>query len=112
MKKVSKINGIKEFCRSSIFSKILIVLGVMGMVIISFPYENKNKKIDRTDDSAYAKEYVAETEKRLTKILEKIEGVGDVSVMITISSSEEIIYAQNQKETRDFTSDSDKRETF
>ena len=41
--------------------------------------------------------YVQDTELRLKEILEKIEGVGKAEVMVTVSGTEEYIYAQEEK---------------
>ena len=107
MKRVSKINDLKSLVKSKAFSKLLMALALTGMVLISFPTGRKDDKKETSDANGYSQKYVRETEKRLTDILEKIDGVGDVSVMITLSSSEEVIYAQNEKESRDYSNDSD-----
>ncbi|MFD0711049.1 stage III sporulation protein AG [Paenibacillus sp. GCM10027626] len=47
-------------------------------------------------------------ENRLKDILEKIVGVGSVHVMITVDSTEESVYEQNEKESQQITDENDK----
>ncbi|AJY77262.1 stage III sporulation protein AG [Paenibacillus beijingensis] len=47
-------------------------------------------------------------ESRLKEILEQIVGVGSVSVMVTVDSTEEIVYGKNEKESQQITDENDK----
>ncbi|WP_168119246.1 stage III sporulation protein AG [Paenibacillus sp. HB172176] len=47
-------------------------------------------------------------ESRLKDILEKIVGVGSVDVLVTIDSTEETVFARNEKESQAITNESDK----
>jgi stage III sporulation protein AG len=47
-------------------------------------------------------------EDRLTEMLDEIRGVSDAKVMVTIDSSEEMVYAQNDQENRQTTNEVDK----
>ncbi|MCQ6558157.1 stage III sporulation protein AG [Paenibacillus mendelii] len=47
-------------------------------------------------------------ENRLKDILEKIVGVGSVTVLVTVDSTEEIIVGRNDKETQQITDENDK----
>lgn len=47
-------------------------------------------------------------ETRLKEILEQIVGVGSVSVMITVDSTEEIVYGRDEQESQQITDENDK----
>jgi stage III sporulation protein AG len=52
-------------------------------------------------------EYERETEKRLEKILANISGVGQVSIMVSIESTEEIVVDKNRTQRNQTTKESD-----
>ena len=86
-----------KFDFSKIKSEKLILIVLAGIVlVICTVWENKNKET-KTDNTiaekaeitydAYCEEYIKKQEKRLKEIISKIEGTGDVSVMITIKNT-------------------------
>ncbi|MBE6844914.1 MAG: stage III sporulation protein AG [Ruminococcus sp.] len=82
--------------------KIIIFVGILGMLLIFLsefigsdePLENEDIK---SNYSSSYDTYAQDMEKRLEKTLGKIEGVGKAEVMVTVSGTEEYIYAQEEK---------------
>ncbi len=75
-------------------------LGIMGMLMILFSGGDKNENTVQTQDvpeSASWSDYSTQTEERLETILSAIDGVGRVKVMVTVSSTEEYVYAEAEK---------------
>ncbi len=94
------MSDLSKILKNKSAEKALIVIGLLGIVLLAFPQKEKDHSLKKAEVS-YSKQYVEETEKKLEKTLQKIDGVGKVSVMITLESSEELIYAQNEKESTD-----------
>ncbi|MGN0666341.1 MAG: hypothetical protein ACI4KF_07425 [Huintestinicola sp.] len=88
---------LRHFTESRYAMPTAICVGVLGMLMILFSGgaedEGKKNTEEKGSVSQFA-DYRQETEQRLEKILSAIDGVGDVSVMVTVSSSEEYIYAE------------------
>lgn len=95
------MNDLSQIFKSRSIEKALIIVGLLGIVLIAFPKKDKEQPSKKNTESSYSKVYIEETEKKLEKTLRKIDGVGKVSVMITLESSEEVVYAQNEKESID-----------
>lgn len=101
MKKISAIlSKIKN--EKKIF--IIVGVGLIGILLIALSEllpatENKSEK-NKEEQTTYtvAATYEQGVEQRLEEIISKIEGTGNVSVMVTISSSPETVYAKNEKE--------------
>ncbi|MGN0620693.1 MAG: hypothetical protein ACI4I9_02395 [Porcipelethomonas sp.] len=84
-------------------TKFIVFLGIAGIaaiflsdILFSGEKENKNSTDEITDTGGY-EAYVSETESRLCDMLEKIDGVGKADVMLTVSGTEEYIYAEEEK---------------
>lgn len=82
--------------------KLIIILGLAGMLLILFSEifsdnENETEKINSMEEDSNFENYAEDMEKQLENILEKIDGVGKTKVMITVESTEEYIYAQQEK---------------
>jgi stage III sporulation protein AG len=58
-------------------------------------------------DKTAFREYELAYETRLKEMLEKVVGVGDVDVMVTIDSTEEIVVEKNIKDTQQTTNEKD-----
>ncbi len=80
--------------------KIIVFVGLLGILLIFFSEFTGKEKSEQADEqvstSSY-ETYAQDMEKRLEKILSKIEGVGKAEVMVTVSGTEEYIYAQEEK---------------
>lgn len=82
--------------------KKLILLGVIGMMLVLLPGflpDKKSVKEENADEKYQVSEYAENLERKVEKILAEIDGVGNVSVMLTVAGTEEYIYAQENKES-------------
>lgn len=103
---------------------IIVVLGVMVIIFAKFievdklvvKSANTNQIVENPIDSSYMSPSAEspfstiETalELRTKDILEKMIGVGKVSVLITVESTEEQIIEQNKNESKSYTQETDK----
>ncbi|ASS75948.1 stage III sporulation protein AG [Tumebacillus algifaecis] len=103
--------------------KLLIALGALGVVLLLNPLtwfqSAPNNATIKGEQSVKAGQVINNTdrgdlgqyeqvyENRLTEILNMVMGVSDASVMVTIDSSEEVIYAENSQENRQTNNESD-----
>lgn len=110
------LKNLNDKDKRKIYSLISIAgICVVSLVLLScFPSSNKDdKKIGKTEsDKKVEKQIAKESEKddlesKLTTILSKIDGAGDVDVMITFDSSEEIQPAFNSNQTTETTEEKD-----
>ena len=99
---------------------VLVLLGVL-LFVISLPTKSDNSvkkeisSIQTTDSAAVEtvalgkskKDYVQELEERLKATLSDMEGVGKVSVMITLKASEELVLEKDESVNRSNTSEED-----
>ena len=94
--------------------KIIFFIGILGIALIFLSEftasEEHSKQTDTNKISSFSYEtYAQDMENRLQEILEKIDGVGKTEVMLTVGSTEEYIYAQEEKiknSEKDFSSES------
>lgn len=99
---------------------VLVLLGVL-LFVISLPTKSDNSvkkeisSIQNTDSAVVEtvalgkskKDYVQELEERLKATLSDMEGVGKVSVMITLKASEELVLEKDESVNRSNTSEED-----
>ncbi|MGN1416163.1 MAG: hypothetical protein ACI4XF_04930 [Oscillospiraceae bacterium] len=81
-----------------------VIVGIAGMLLIIFSGGSGDETAGKSADTeAFSSNdaYEAELESRLAEILSSIQGVGDVKVMITLSSSEEYVYAEETDTSAD-----------
>ena len=95
---------LKEIAKKPLFLKAMTALGVLMIIIIlisdlSGDDEKKSREDLPVNEISFtsADIYAAETEDRLCEILTEIEGVGKAKVMLTITSTEEYVYAETLK---------------
>ncbi len=84
----------------SIKSITLLIIGVIAGLLLIFigNTDSKNAKINSPDTEKHldmTDQYIKDLEVRLTQILSKMDGIGEVSVIITADSCIETVYAQN-----------------
>lgn len=99
---MNKLSGIIKNLKKGGGIKIVIFLGILGMILIlcSELFEG-DKKTEKQSENLKASEsyetYGKDIENRLKEMVEKIEGVGKAEVMVTIKGTEEYVYAQQEK---------------
>lgn len=85
------------------YKYILLVL-LAGLVLLLWPQsENQPQKPEET---AAVMEETAALEGRICAILRQIDGVGEASVLLTVESGEETVYAYDRTESRSQQGDS------
>lgn len=98
------LEKLKEIAQKPLFLKAMTALGILMIIIILISDLSGKEEKSREDYSGGEKInftgadiYAADMEDRLCGILSKIEGVGKAEVMLTITSTEEYVYAETQK---------------
>lgn len=81
---------------------IICIIGVLGLMLIVFsefiPKGKSNKGHDDSSsvlDTAYSNTFKSDIEKELKEIISKIDGVGEVSLMLTLDGTTEYVYAED-----------------
>ena len=91
------MTDIKEAVKKTGYVKVivLVVLALL-LLVFSFPETNRSKEQKNGDKHAQSEstktgvsDYEAELESRLIRLLSKVDGVGKVSVMITLKAGAE-----------------------
>lgn len=98
---------------------IVLLVGIL-IIVIAFPTSDRtsdrNKEKDTTSSAientskqneTQTLSYVEEQEKRLEAILSRVQGVGEVNVMITLKSSKELIVEKDTPATSSITQEED-----
>ena len=109
-------DGFMKWAKEEKNKKFVILIACIVLAAIGFtfwPSNNTGKQttpITTTIKQATTSEeanYEAKVEKKLTNMLSKMEGVGSVSVMVTIHSNEEKILAEDTSSTTQRTEEKD-----
>lgn len=92
---------------SSFFSKdkklkILVIAGLAGVLLLLVTEyapksENKTKSEDTETEQSSFSQYEIRAEERLESILSKIEGIGSLSVMVTLENSGKKVYTADEE---------------
>lgn len=94
---------LKELSKKPIFLKAAVAAGILAIVLIilsDMSDSGKKQKQEASDvsvDFAYTDLYSENINAELSELLASIEGVGKARVMITVSSTEEYVYAEELK---------------
>ncbi len=95
------MNELKEKIGDALKDKkklVGVVFGLILIVLLAFselsPSDEDGEVTREENTSAYASQYTAKAEKELEKILVEISGAGKVSVMITLDSTYENVFAK------------------
>jgi stage III sporulation protein AG len=92
--------------------KFIAILLVVGVIILSLPDFSKSGSTSGEQESASASsqsdstQYTKDLEERLKTIIEKIEGVGQCEVMVTLQNGTEYVFANESRINQTSTSDS------
>ena len=96
------VDKLSVLVKKPMFLKAAMAAGLLMIIIIliSDISGDDKKEVTRTDNKigfASSELYADATEERLRVILTEIEGVGKTDVMLTITSTEEYVYAETIK---------------
>jgi len=109
--KVEEI-GVKKMLQNLL---IVVVVAVIVVIVSSTFFENKSdnrnsvkgEDIELNEELNFKTTYEEQLESRLKSILQQINGVGEVSIMITLKVGNEIVPATNIIETESQTDEKD-----
>lgn len=93
---------LQEFIKNSDNKiKIFVIIGLVGimLILLSDMIPKQTNKVEK--QSTNYQQYIDNLEKKTTYIISSIDGVGECNVMLTLSSSNEYIYAQNSENKSD-----------
>lgn len=95
---------LRDISKKPIFLKAAMAVGVLAIVLIliSDLSGGKDKKSEMSKENVsvafgYSDVYADSMDTKLCEILTSIEGVGKAQVMLTVSSTEEYVYAETVK---------------
>jgi stage III sporulation protein AG len=103
-------DGCKKFLSKDRRLKLMVLLGVAGMLLILFSQSLGGNTGENTAPDTggagigtlyTAEEYIAKTEEKLCALITQIEGVGRAEVMVTLENNGEYVYAQEEKRNLD-----------
>lgn len=98
-----KIKLLKYINKKSLKIIILIFLAVVvSVILLGFGNNSKSNVNEDSYKTSYYQttlEYCAELESKLQSVISKIDGAGDVCVMLSVVGSPELIYANKSDET-------------
>lgn len=98
---MQKFLKLKALFKSEKRVRILVLLGVLGILLLCLseflPHTRTAQKEDTAKTQTDVNDFCAQTEKKLSELIAQVEGAGRVQVMLTIESSDEKIYAADEK---------------
>ena len=77
--------------KNKIIISSLVIIGIILILVGSF-----SKKTPSSKDNFDAELYTEKLEKKIEDFLKNVEGISRVEVIVTLDSSKEDVYAQNQ----------------
>ena len=107
-KVISKVKSVSERLEKLLTKKnikiiLLLIVGLISLVLF-FGF-NSNKKDTTNSTISTSSSYISTIdycqiiESKLVEVLSKVDGAGNVSVMVTVDGSPELIYANEQDKT-------------
>lgn len=107
-----KSKKIKEFLLKDKFRKIIVIAGVLGIALIFFSghLKSSSKKREKAEfeqsgSSNSTQQYVNKLESSLKEMISSIKGAGNTKVLVTLESTEETVYATEEKKNKEATED-------
>ena len=92
-------------------TKLIFAAGIIGIVLIALSSIGGSEKIKETAKSAQnsqpdvqADEFKDKVTAELENILQKIDGVGECSVMLSVEGTAEYVFAENIDKTQEYAS--------
>lgn len=107
MKTDAKNKKLQDFFLKDKFRKIIVFSGILGIALIFFsgfvkPANTKKVKINSDNNT---QDYVTRLENSLKEMVSSIKGAGNTKVLVTLESSEETVYATEEKKNKQATED-------
>lgn len=104
-----KSKKVKEFLLKDKFRKIIVIAGVLGIVLIFFSghLKSSSKKREKAESAQQnsTQQYVSKLEGSLKEMISSIKGAGNTKVLVTLESTEETVYATEEKKNKEATED-------
>lgn len=100
---MQKLSKLKELFKAEKRVRILAALGALGILLLCLSELLPNMHADKKESAQKANmqtdvdDFCTQTEKKLSELIAQVEGAGRVRVMLTIESSDEKIYAADEK---------------
>ena len=94
------LSNLKLFQKLRSIKHIEIILAVvLGAIVLLIYISTFNSSSSKTPyEATTTTEYAAMLESKLENVIKQIDGVGNVSVMVTLSSGPEYVYATSEEE--------------
>lgn len=90
----SLINFLKNKIGKENAFKAIIILGFAGIALIMLSEFLPQKTKIETEKDMITENFQKETSQKLEEVLSAIDGVGKIKVMLTVSCTEEYVYAE------------------
>ena len=94
------LERIKEFFLGEKGRKALIIAGIAAMVLLLFSTLSCGGGEETAAAGESAAEFEQRLERRLESLLSEIDGAGKVTVMITLETASERVYAEDERTER------------
>lgn len=101
-------NIINKICSHKNFSKYIVILGILGMLMIfaSGFFKNDAKTSDiKPKENISLEQRREKLEKNLENIISGIQGAGDSKVLITLETGTETVYATEERNNNEASED-------
>ena len=80
---------------------LLVGLGLVGVILLLLASGTSEKSTVSQDNTDFCKSYIEDLEGKLSKVVCEIAGVKDCSIMITLKSGVEYVYATDESANTD-----------
>ena len=97
------IKGFRERFANGKGYRVVLILGIAGMVLIGASAFREKKPTSPQADISDTAHYIAQMEDRLERMVSSVRGAGRAEVMITLQNGVEYVYANEQKINSDHT---------
>lgn len=87
--------------------KVIVIVGLISIILIFFSELNGNKETpitknsDKTNNYKNSDDYVEYIEEKIHKIVTSIENVGYAEIMVTLETTQETVYVQEERTNSD-----------
>ena len=87
--------------------KLLVIAGIIGILLLfvgdlfGTGNSNKTKSMPDFDNDAYNEQFIKRMQQDLYNVISRIEGVGEVEIVVTLETGVQYEYATNSKTSTD-----------